>query len=407
MKRFTAILASLFMLAALATPAFANDTLFPEPVTDGPATGIGILGVTSDAGNFGWSWESKDYSDGFFFGGGIAGGEGDASVGGVVFDGTIGAETFALGGGLSETTILSRQIEGGAVAGSMTRNHAAFGAGVAGFVDPDDGGGILFGSFSAFGGQGSINSSGGVEDSGWNSTGSTKGVGAQGSIGYMEGGGILLAGPDQIGDGETFYRGGQSGDPGYYVKVKGKKKNIGKIKYFPNGHPKKMSEWEFLGAEKVNGVDSEIGGARGGTVFMSGVSMSESYRFQTVEGDATTEVMGTNVGAATRVTSELFVSGYKDGCAIGCGSIRGGYLAGGVAASHTRMEYENGHADAKAFGLYVGGGQIGSTYDGSAAGYTQTSITTVDGMNGSINRSSSSMRVTSTGSWKGGFNDVD
>jgi hypothetical protein len=52
-----------------------------------------------------------------------------------------------------------------------------------------------------------------------------------------------------------------------------------------------------------------------------------------------------------------------------------------------------GGAVAGAIGTYSGSGDLGCNFDGSAIGFTSTSVTTFNGMNGSINSASAGMEV--------------
>jgi len=122
-------------------------------------------------------------------------------------------------------------------------------------------------------------------------------------------------------------------------------------------------------------------------VDMLGESVSESYRYIKIDGSTRTEGFGNSVGAWTEIDSSMDSSG------IAC--LQGGFVAGGTAKSLTVQSNGNGGAMAYAVGNYSGSGNLGTNYQGSAVGYTATSITTVDGMKGSINSSAAGMHVTS------------
>jgi hypothetical protein len=124
-------------------------------------------------------------------------------------------------------------------------------------------------------------------------------------------------------------------------------------------------------------------------ITMAGNSYSESYRYVNFpERGVKTEGMGTNVGATTEITSY----GNDSGLAFTSGGFD---AAGGVAA----MTVQNGPglsgAAATAVGSYTGSGQLNCNYNGSVNGSTYTSVTTYDGMKGSINSAGSSMSVSS------------
>jgi len=101
--------------------------------------------------------------------------------------------------------------------------------------------------------------------------------------------------------------------------------------------------------------------------------------------------MGTNVKAETIVTSYKGV----DTCLIGCGFVDGGFMAGGFAGSLTVQKTNSGIAKASALGMYSGGGSLGCNFSGSAAGYTHTSATTLQGYSGSVMSSSAGMQASS------------
>jgi len=124
---------------------------------------------------------------------------------------------------------------------------------------------------------------------------------------------------------------------------------------------------------------------------MWGGSYSESYRYVDWGCESRTEGMGTNVGAYTNVTSfgDSSCDGYTNG----------GFVAVGGAGAMTAQSGNGGAALATAVGGYTGAGSLNCNYNGSVQGQTYTSITTVNGMNGSIVSAGSSMRVEShTGS---------
>jgi len=124
-------------------------------------------------------------------------------------------------------------------------------------------------------------------------------------------------------------------------------------------------------------------------VFMQGNSISESYRGISKFEGGKTEVMGTNVGAFTSITSY----GYTDRGLIGTAFVNGGYVAAGNVASKTVQFTQTGAAKATAYGAYSGAGELGCGMNASAVGYTQTRATTYDGMTGSVMSSEASMKV--------------
>jgi hypothetical protein len=124
-------------------------------------------------------------------------------------------------------------------------------------------------------------------------------------------------------------------------------------------------------------------------VNMSGNSYSDSYRAINFDSGRTTEVMGSNVGAFTSITSY----GNADSNLIGTAFVNGGYVAAGNVASKTVQFTQTGAAKATAYGSYSGAGELGCSMNASAVGYTQTRATTYDGMTGSVMSSSAGMKV--------------
>jgi len=118
---------------------------------------------------------------------------------------------------------------------------------------------------------------------------------------------------------------------------------------------------------------------------LAGGSYSESYRYVNRDCQSRTEGMGTNVGANT------FVNTYGDSSRDGY--VNGGFKVAGGAAAKTVQMGNNGLGTAQIAGSYQGAGSLNCNYTGSVDGYTRTSITTVNGMNGSIASSSAGMHV--------------
>lgn len=129
-----------------------------------------------------------------------------------------------------------------------------------------------------------------------------------------------------------------------------------------------------------------------------GNSYSESHEY-TIYGDGqTTTGMGTEVASFTNVEAESYYT--PGGGGVGSGFE---WSASGAAHTETTQEYGNGVAEATATGSYGasdvqrGGSNydVSSGYTGSAQGGTSTSVTTVDGMQGSVNRADAHMSVSS------------
>jgi hypothetical protein len=166
--------------------------------------------------------------------------------------------------------------------------------------------------------------------------------------------------------------------------------------------PSPLPMWDSEGFSGGLAGQGSIGGFEGGAIAagygsadveagieMFGGSYSESYRGINFSEGFKTEYMGTNVGAQTTVNSYGSVD---DHClAVGC--LDGGFEAGGFAGALTVQKTDSGIAKASACGSYSGGGELGCNFAGSAIGHTQTSATTLNGYNGSVMSSSSSMNV--------------
>jgi hypothetical protein len=126
-----------------------------------------------------------------------------------------------------------------------------------------------------------------------------------------------------------------------------------------------------------------------GNIFMQGNSFSQSWRECSFDGTYLTRSIGTNVGASTIVNS--FDITKNSG--IGFSFINGSYTAAGIAKTCTFQLAPNGYAKASAIGTYQGSGPLGTSFSGSANGYSTTSVSTIPGWKGSINSASSGMQV--------------
>lgn len=147
----------------------------------------------------------------------------------------------------------------------------------------------------------------------------------------------------------------------------------------------------FLGAGfATSGFGGDAAAAMGAEIFMNGSTFVGSYRYADLNNGVQTEGMGTNLAATTNLTSSKYTA--TEGCLAGAG-IGGGWVAGGAGQSVTQQVANGGIALSTANGSYSGAGGLGCNYNGYLNGGTHTSITTVDGMNGSIVRSDASMSV--------------
>lgn len=106
---------------------------------------------------------------------------------------------------------------------------------------------------------------------------------------------------------------------------------------------------------------------------MTGYSYSNSYNY-TNDG---TVGYGTNVGSGTEVITNT------------------GFGAGGMAMTETAQRNGSGVASSSAKGTYSGSGS-GVNFNGSSVGYTGTTLTTLQGMNGTIATGTAGMKSTAT-----------
>ena len=134
----------------------------------------------------------------------------------------------------------------------------------------------------------------------------------------------------------------------------------------------------------------------GALITMNGFSQSDSWRAVDWGDGSKTERMGTNVGAGTNVIATGYANDSDRCLAYGNANVCGGWIAKGGAATLTVQSAPGlGGAIASATGSYSAKGGLNSGFTGSAIGYSQTSVTTFTGMNGSINSAAAGMSVTS------------
>ncbi len=391
MKNIFAVLFAVMLVFGVTSIGLANGD--SDDDSDGFAGGSGTAG----AGVFGAGIDAA--GEGIPNGGafGISGAIGGAmsGVGGFIIDGFVSGDVTVIGGGLTNTDayVFNPGIgDFGIGVGSSSFSQAVTGGSASVFVDPDDGFGAAGGGMKGFAAQGTLNMSGlGESPFFFNSTGSTGGIAMQGSMGGFSGHVFAVSSGDT--EDHYFGRGDESG-AGWYVKRHGN--NAGRIRYFANGHPNNESEWDFLGRWRAPGENSNAGANIDVSIDMWGDSFSNSYRFVDIDGNMRTEGMGTNVGAFTEVRTSGDASSYDNGDAYAGAYVRGGWVAGGMVSTTTTQSAPGmGGAFASASGSYFGAGSLGTNYSGSATGYSSTSITTVNGMNGSINTAAAGMSVTS------------
>lgn len=195
---------------------------------------------------------------------------------------------------------------------------------------------------------------------------------------------------------------------GYYRKDKNPQSpQYGRIQYFRNGHPVHSSEWTYVGQRPV-WVFTDATAAAGASagINMFGSSYSETYGFVYEEDGMRAEGLGTNVGANTHVRSYGDRYADSDGYAYASSGYYGSWRASGGAYSMTDMYTDNGFASASAFGSYYGSGSLNCDFDGSANGFTYTTATTFDGLNGSIMEAGAGMSVSARTTYNGGGIDT-
>lgn len=152
------------------------------------------------------------------------------------------------------------------------------------------------------------------------------------------------------------------------------------------------------------GVDSKAGAGLTAGITITGFSYSESYRqaVDLMSGTTkigTTEVMGTNIGAETDVSSYGTTYEYNTGRgSYADADLRGSYNVCGGVASHTVQTLGMNIGTSNAAGNYTGdSNHLNTNYTGSAIGTIYTAISTIDGMKGAIVQSGATMTVTSIG----------
>ncbi|MGM0628884.1 MAG: hypothetical protein ACQESA_00455, partial [Patescibacteria group bacterium] len=77
------------------------------------------------------------------------------------------------------------------------------------------------------------------------------------------------------------------------------------------------------------------------------------------------------------------------------GQVDGMWSASGGAVTKTNQSDNSGYANGVAIGEHSSDGSIGQNYSGEASGYSDTSMTSYEGMAGGINRAEAGMSVES------------
>jgi hypothetical protein len=325
-----------------------------ENGNDGGFNGaFGAYDISARFFGMGGDVDVKFIPNGVAFGaaGAIGGAKADAD--GFVFNGLVKGEVTTIGGGLAGTDAYKWNPHIGDKSigvGSASETYAITGASAKIKVDPS--GFFALGETDAriggFVAQGSINGSALIESPIYfDHDGFTGGLAAQGSLGAF--------------GGEAF-----AGSLGDTPDIR-------------------------FGRFTIPGMNSKAGAGMGAEIEMYGGSYSDSYRFVDWDGDAKTEGMGTFVGAYTVVNTHGYSYDWDKGLSYADADINGGWIAAGGVASKTQIA----GAKSTAVGFYVGSGSLNQNYQGSAIGYTNGSVTTVKGMNGSINQAGAGMSVNS------------
>ena len=408
---FVSLIAALFLITGVAFADYQEDS----------GVGVGNVTATTLGGGIDAGFGMLPGHSGFAGGIGVAGGINIGGAFGAINDGTVQLEAGAFSGGVAENEVerhsgyaldKSIGISSSSAAAASTQGNVAVS------VDPMghyiiDAGGLAAGGFFGVAGQATVDFSavGASPLSGWESEGYSAGIAGQGSAGYVYG----VVDAESLGDlaydkPTVTYEGGEDGGPGYYWKYKNPNQHWREkeYQYFPNGHPEGQSEWNFLGEDRIVTtehivlMDSIANAASGASIDMEGHSFSESWRAMGDNDGQHTEMMGTFVYADTQINA----IGYADNEANGRfivwdtsnsgACVGGGYVVAGGAGAKTVQTSDYGVSKATAMGIYTGSAGLNTTFNGVAIGSTQTSVTTVEGMNGAFHGANAQMTVTST-----------
>ena len=354
------------------------------------ADGMGKIGVNANSMAGAIDIDSEKLKKGGAFGISGAGGLANSNANGFIINGMVKGEVSTVAGGLTVTNATSGKYNfddgngKGKYVGSASESYAITGGTLLIKVDPERRGfGEASGHMSGIAAQGTLNASYMIAGNQFENDGFTGGVAAQGSIGSFSGRAFVISGGD-------YYRPGGN----LWVKLHGKNAGQTFVKPF-KWHPKSPSEWEYVGMNCVL-IDSKAKAELLAEIEMFGGSSSLSWKEIHVADGIRTEAMGTDVSAFTEVNTMGLTTLKDKGLGYASGCVTGTYTAIGGAASYTQMSNDNALGTASAKGMYVGHGTLNTNFAGSANGYTNGSITTVDGMKGSIVRSGAGMKVTAT-----------
>ena len=351
MKKFMMILSVLTALSFVATPAFACDGVGCDD-NYGIGVGTGQFGISAHSGSAIGDNATTTIPNGKADG--ISGGIGCARAGakGSIKNGTVKGEVTTIGGGLTNTDTYKFHVDDtdrSKGVGSASQSEGIIGATAKIMVNPKglhNSKGKVSTKIHGFAAEGTLNDSYVGPTTRWNSTGKTTGIAGQGAVGSF--------------GGEAFAK----------------------------------SKHDYWKCGNFN--NSKARAKIGANIDMVGNSYSESYRYINFGEGYKTEGMGTNVGAYTNIESSGYACYSNKGRSYAEAGVHGGWVAAGRATTRAvQGAPDGGSAMATAVGSYFGVGSLNTNYQGSSVGYTSTSVTTVQGMHGSINSSSAGMSVTS------------
>jgi len=129
-----------------------------------------------------------------------------------------------------------------------------------------------------------------------------------------------------------------------------------------------------------------------GEISLYGNTYSSSYRFTEEADGARTEGMGSYVEVNQEVETYRKIHDPRPH-PKNPSEVSGRWMAAGSAGTGSRQVSETGIAIAKANGSFGANGNLGCDFTGSLTGYSYTSITSFDGMNGGISQAGAGMSV--------------
>lgn len=154
-----------------------------------------------------------------------------------------------------------------------------------------------------------------------------------------------------------------------------------------SGYSTQEASGSFDGGAVVAGIGSADIDVN---IKLSGVSVSQSYKTTTFGENSITKTLGTNSAINTVVET----SGSAEDYLIGIACLNGGWNASGNIGSMTTQMTRGGNTMATMQAGYCANGSLNTNFNGTATGYTATSITKINGLKGSINSSYAGATVT-------------